>query len=315
MAALKTAARYVFAVSVFSFILYLFDAHDVLATIRGADVTGVVTAVGFALSGQFFAALRLKQLLVLQDVVLSVRKVFLVGLSAIFYGLVIPGGTVAALAVRFIELSKNARVECVAAVLIVDRVIATALLVVVGAMAVALDQTEPLWAGITVAGILFGAGIFAVGRRSSIRVIERLEKVATNESFNRLHRFGARIGRAFVKYSRAGGGEVLMVLVTSLLGHLCGSLAYYAIGRGMGLDISFLSICWIRSGMILSAMVPVSVAGLGLREVAAIGLLVPLGFGEAQAVGFSVLVFFATIVSTGLIGGLGELIRATGKGI
>ncbi len=313
MPTVKTAARYVFSVSVFTLILYLFDANDVLAIMAGADVASIVIAVGFALGAQFFSAIRLKLLLVLQDITLSLRKVFFVGLSAIFYGLVIPGGAVAAFAVRFVQLSRDARVEPVAAALVVDRIIATVFLVVIGTMAIALDQAEPLWAGVIVAGTIFGAGIFAFGRRSSMWVIDRLNNVASNESSSRLHRFGVRISRAFLNYSTAGGGEVLIILATSLLAHLCGCLAYYAIATGMGLDISFLSICWIRSGMILSTMIPVSVAGLGLREIAALALLVPLGFDEAQAVGFSILIFLATPVIIGLIGGFGELLRATDR--
>ncbi len=313
MPAVKTAARYVFSVSVITLILYQFDANDVLATIAGADVASFVIAVGFALSAQFFSATRLKQLLVLQNIMLSLRKVFFVGLSAIFYGLVIPGGTVAAFAVRFVQLSRDVRVESVAAALVVDRVIATVFLIVIGTMAIALDQREPLWAGVIVAGTIFAAGIFAFGRKSSMWVIDRLDNVVSNESSSRMHRFGVRIGRAFLNYSIAGGGEILIVLATSLLAHLCGCLAYYAIATGVGLDISFLSICWIRSGMILSTMIPVSVAGLGLREIAAIGLLVPLGFGEAQAVGFAILIFLATPVIIGLIGGFGELLRAIGQ--
>ena len=61
--------------------------------------------------------------------------------------------------------------------------------------------------------------------------------------------------------------------------------------------------------MILSTMIPVSVAGLGLREVAAIALLLPLGTGEAQAVGFSILIFLVTPFTVGLIGGAAELYR------
>ena len=63
--------------------------------------------------------------------------------------------------------------------------------------------------------------------------------------------------------------------------------------------------------MILFTMIPVSVAGLGLREVAANVLLVPLGAGEAQAAGFSILVFLVTPVILGLIGGAAELYPVT----
>jgi len=309
--AVKTAGRYVFSVSVFTLILYLFDANDVLATIAGVDVTSVVIAVGFALGAQCFAATRLKRLLVLQDIMLSLWRVFFMGLSAIFYGLVIPGGTVAAFAVRFVQLSRDARIESVAAALIADRAIATVFLVVVGAVAIALDQAEPLWAGAVVAGTIMGVALLVLGRRSSMWLIERLDKIANNDSPNPLRRLGLRIGRAFLNYSTARRDQVLTIVAASLLTHLCGCLAYYAIAIGMGLEISFLRICWIRSGMILLAMIPISVAGLGLREIASIGLLVPLGFGKAQAIGFSIVVFLATSVIIGLMGGLVELLRGT----
>ena len=89
---MKAAIRYLFSLSVFTVILYLFNANDVLATLAGTNVTSVVTAVGLSLGAQLFSAARLKQLLVLQGIMLSLRRVLFVGLSAIFYGLMIPGG-------------------------------------------------------------------------------------------------------------------------------------------------------------------------------------------------------------------------------
>ena len=144
-------------------------------------------------------------------------------------------------------------------------------------------------------------------------MIDRLDNIASNESPDKLHKFGIRISRAFLNYSTAGGVQVLIVLATLLMAHLCGCLAYYVIAVGIGLDLPFLSICWIRSGLILSAMIPVSVAGLGVREITAIGLLVPLGFDEAHAVGFSILISLGTSVILGLIGGFFELLVTTGR--
>ena len=313
MPAVRTAARYVFSISVFTLILYLLDASDVLATIAGADIVSVVIAVGFALAAQFSSAVRLRRLLLMQGITLSLRKVFSIGLSAVFFGLVIPGGTLAAFATRFVKLARNARVELVGAALVVDRVIATAFLVILGSMAIALDRAEPTWISVIVVCAITGAAIIALGRRAPSWITGRLGDAAGNESLGRLHRFGARIGRAFLNYSSASGRQVLIILATSLLSHLCGYAAYYVIAIAIGLDISFLSICWIRSGLILSTMIPVSVAGLGAREITAIALLIPLGFSEAQAVGFSMLIFLVTAVIIGLIGGFFELLGAIGR--
>lgn len=313
MTAVKTAARYFFSASVFTIILYLFNANDVLATMADTNIISIVTAVGLSLGAQLFSAIRLKQLLVLQGITLSIRKVLFIGLSAVFFGLIIPGGAVAAFAVRFVQLSRNARIEFVAAALVMDRIIATVFLVVIGAMAIAFDQVESLWVGVIVTGTIISVVFFVFGERSSAWVIDWLDNVTVNESPGRLHRFGMRICKTLLNYSTISGKQVLIVLAASLLAHLFGCLAYYVIAIGMGLELSFLSICWIRSGLILSVMIPVSVAGLGVRELTAVGLLIPLGFDEVQAVGFSILIFLSTSVILGLIGGFFELLGTTGR--
>lgn len=310
---MKVATRYLFSLSVFTVILYLFNANDVLATLAGANITGVVTAVGLSLGAQLFSAVRLKQLLVLQGITLSFRRVLFVGLSAIFYGLMIPGGAVAALALRFVQLSRDARIEFVAAALVVDRVIATVFLFGIGIIAIAFDQVEPVWIGAMVTGTVFVAGFLVFGRRSSAWVIGRIDNAVSHESPGRVRRFGMRISKTLLNYSTIDRKQKLIVLAATLLAHLCGCLAYYAIAVGVGLDLSFLSTCWIRSALILSVMIPVSVAGLGVREVTAIGMLVPLGFNEVQAIGFSLLIFLGTSVMPGLVGGFLELFGATGR--
>lgn len=313
MAALKTAARYLFSLSVFALILFLFDANDVLATIKSADATSISIALGFALFAQFFSAIRLWQLLAIQNIMLTLSKVFLIGLSTVFYGLVIPGGSVAAFAVRFVQLSRNARIEFVAAALFVDRFIATMFLIVIGAVAFAANFASPIWFGIIIIGIILGIGVLAFGHRSFERVILWLENFANSESLRRLHRFGKRISEALLNYMSTSNHQVLIVITVSLVAHLFGCLAYYVIAIGVGLDLPFLSICWIRSVLILSTMIPVSVGGLGVREITAVSLLVPLGFDEALSVGFSILIFISTSVLLGLIGGLIELRGTVGR--
>ena len=107
----------------------------------------------------------------------------------------------------------------------------------------------------------------------------------------------------------AVGSVMIGVSVEWRDAHLSGCLVFFMIAKSMGLHISFVSACWIRSGIILFTMIPLSVAGLGLREVAAVALLVPLGIAEAQAVGFAILVFLVTPVIVGLIGGAAEWYR------
>ena len=310
---LKTAARYAFAVIVLALILYLLDTTDVIATVAGANVASVAVAVGFALATRFFAAMRLRLLLGMQGAMLPLRKVFFIGLSAVFYGLLVPGGTIASFVARVVQFSRQVKVEVIGAALVVDRVVATALLLAIGAVAVAFDRADPLWAGIVLAGVLVCAGIVLFGRGTMEWLRTRLDGLVDDASSGRWRGIAVRTAKAFLIYSTASRGQVLVIFMSSLIAHLCGCLAFYAIAAGIGLDVSFLAMCWIRSGIILSAMLPISVAGLGVREVTAIALLLPLGVAEAQAVGFSILIFLVTPVTIGLIGGLAELAGATSR--
>lgn len=311
MPAVKTAARYIFAIVVFALILYLFDANDVLATLRGANTASVAIGLGLALATHVCAAIRLQHLLVMQDISLRLRQVFFISLSAVFYGLLIPGGTVAAFVARFVQLRRAAGVERIGAALVVDRLFATGGLLVVGAVAVAFDQAELLGTGVIVAGVLLGAGALLFMRPCAAWLNARLDGVETDESSGRWRRLWARIGQASRNYSKASRADVLRLVAASLTAHLFGCLMFYAIAVGLGLELSFLSICWIRSGIILSTMIPVSVAGLGLRELTAIGLLVPLGFAQAQAIAYAILILLVKTVMVGIIGGVGELVGAT----
>ncbi len=308
MFGLKTAGRFAFSVILFTLILYVLDANSVVETMARANIVHLVIAVGCVLCAQCIAAIRLNRLLVLQQITISLWKVFSIGLAAIFYGLVIPGGTVAAFLVRYAHLTRNARGEDVAAALIVDRVAATVFLLIIGGLAFASEMAGMLGVSLLVVGLLSMAGIVFIGRQSFSGLVDTLNAFASqDESSSRLYRIVIRVSRALLSYSTISRNQVLMLFLTSVLSHLFGCLAYFTIAIGIGLDFSFQTSCWVRSGMILSTMVPVTVAGLGLREITAVGLLVPLGIAEVQAVGYSLFIFLVTPVIVGLIGGIAEL--------
>lgn len=304
---LKSIGKYALSLSILAAIFYLIDANDIVAAMATVDPAAMAVAVGLALGSQFFSAIRLHRLAVLQEIVLGFSRVLVIGLSAVFYGLVVPAGTVAAFAVRFIQLSRNARMESVAATLVVDRALATVSLVAIGVLAFALDQSEPWWAAIILAGAVVVAGAVVFGRRVYRSLMNWLEQASDGGVLEKTHGALRRITGAFGKFSGVDRQQLVVVIAATLAAHLCGCLVYIAVAKSLGLDLALLSICWIRSGMILAAMIPLSVAGLGLRELAAIALIVPLGIVEAQAVAFSILVFLVTPFAVGLVGGVVEL--------
>jgi uncharacterized membrane protein YbhN (UPF0104 family) len=99
-----------------------------------------------------------------------------------------------------------------------------------------------------------------------------------------------------------------MFLLSCLI-HIFGIISYYLICVALGLNLSFVSIGWIRSAVILATMIPVSISGIGLREGAMVLLLSIYNIQADDALAFSFIIFSVTVLGIGIIGGIFEATR------
>ena len=99
------------------------------------------------------------------------------------------------------------------------------------------------------------------------------------------------------------------VLLLSVLTHGLGIAAYALVASALDLDLALATVAWTRSAAVLIAIVPISVAGLGVREGVLVVLLAPYGIAAADALTYSLLAFGTTILAVGLLGGVLEALR------
>lgn len=106
--------------------------------------------------------------------------------------------------------------------------------------------------------------------------------------------------QAFTRVFRSSGGmtEVLLTLMVSTV-LMAASLV--ACARSVGVDLGFWDGLIVMQGILLAALVPISIGGWGVREGALILLFAPLGIGADQAVAISVL-FGLALTAIGLAG-------------
>ena len=95
----------------------------------------------------------------------------------------------------------------------------------------------------------------------------------------------------------------LLVLLLAVFGHACAVSALYVMGLSMGLNINFTDMLVIVPAVILIAMLPISIAGWGLREAAMINGLALIGASQSGALALSVL-FGLLLIAVGLPGGI-----------
>jgi uncharacterized membrane protein YbhN (UPF0104 family) len=104
----------------------------------------------------------------------------------------------------------------------------------------------------------------------------------------------------------------LLLIGIGILGYLVGFASYIIIARSTGIAISIFDLGWIRSVILLAALLPFSFAGgVGIREVSLVVLLSLYNVDAEIALAFSILLFIRNIVLS-LTGGLlelGEILR------
>jgi hypothetical protein len=91
------------------------------------------------------------------------------------------------------------------------------------------------------------------------------------------------------------------ILGLSLLSYVFFVASAYVVADAMDLGIGFAGIAWVRSAVFLLTLVPVSVGGLGVREVSTVAFLGLYGVPEHEAFAFA-LVMLAVQLMIGLVG-------------
>jgi uncharacterized membrane protein YbhN (UPF0104 family) len=118
---------------------------------------------------------------------------------------------------------------------------------------------------------------------------------------DRMHPGLARARRSLVL-----GRRFLLSLVYSLVGHCLSGVSVYILARSLGVDLPLSLSIGITGVVILISMIPISLAGWGMREASFLTLLGPLGVSSQDAVLIGILFGLVVLVSA-LPGGLSLL--------
>ena len=295
-----------------SLLIYIFRkvpfaaVYDAIYTAKG-----VFVGLGFLISlvVQSTIAERLRRLSVVQGIAISIRKTLEINLTALFYGLFLPGGSLTGIAIRLQMLSgAERRFAKAGMILLLDRVLATISLCATGIIFLLLDKTNAsnhlIWPMI----LLSCALLYIIGLLSTQAPLPGPGIVG--KILNWIARDKLDTLKAALQSSRNISRRTLfLALSLSFLAHCFGICVYYLLMKALGLDVRLITTAWIRSAIILAAMIPFSVSGLGFREGAAYILLARHGISADESIAFSLLIFTTTILGPALIGGLCEIYR------
>lgn len=299
-------------VSVFILVLLFrkIPLTELTVVLSNARLFPILITFLVALLLQLAIAYRLKLLTDAQGLPLSILTIFEINLATLFYGLFLVGGNLTAIIIRVYKLSsKHKQFTSIVVALFFDRIVATVTLCLAGILFWILEQPPlsklVLWFMLFSLGLLVIPLLLLFADFSFFPVLAVLKK-----NIGRLRRgkFSSlwTAGQQLCSLPRE---KLAQVFALSFFVHTLGIVSYYVLAGSLNLELSFLTIGWIRSMTILVTMIPISISGLGLREGAMLVLLQDYGVGNEQALAFSLLVFLSTVFAVGMVGGLFEARR------
>jgi hypothetical protein len=295
------------AVGILYYMLNRFLLTEVVSSIGSVKLNYVVTACIMSFLIQVIISKRLQVIAVQQGIGISVSRALDINLTAVFYGLFLPGKSLTGNAIRYYKLSNPDKkwAEALASILF-DRVVATISLCTIGILFWIFDfRPSSVFVGLgmtTLLVCLFIATVLILDMERLVLLHKCLEKIDLPFLSDWLDRFLSSLRM----YRGLGSISLVSALALSILAQLLVVFIYCLLARSLDINTSIFTLGWISSAVVLATMIPVSISGFGIREGALFLLLKPYGVVGEDVLALSFLVFGVTLLLVGTIGGVLE---------
>ncbi len=246
------------------------------------------------------------------DMHFSVYAIFRIQMIATFYSLVLPGDLLAG-GVSWYKLSRPGRKYVEAgALLIFFRLVQISCLVFIGLIVALWDPQigSPEFRTLIIIGLLSIIIMWILFFSNQvIRIFDFIvSRVNWDSSFlTSLYDNVEKLLNTILRFRTLGINRLIFVFGLSLIAQSLGLVYFFSLARAVDIQLPFFVIGWISTFVTIIQMIPISIAGLGIREASYAVLLNDYGISPEQAISFSITIF-AVFVIVGLLGGIFELI-------
>ena len=288
------------AITIAAYLFQKVSVAKVGALIGQADFAWVSAAFVLGLLEQVAVAIRLQIITDAYAMSLSTFEVFDANLATRFYGLFLPGGTVTATAIRLFKLvRRNNKYGSAVVAIALDRWMTTLVMVGLG-----------LFFGFLVRNPMRSRWFLIMAITSATMALPFIGLITLRSRRARRQKFVASnlksdyLPSIADSLSRIPASNWVLIVSWSMLAHMIGTAQYVALAQSVNVGLGMATAGWVRSVVLLVALIPISISGLGIRDGVVLLLLPAYGVLPESAVAFSLLVFAVSHVALGLIGGV-----------
>ncbi len=302
-----TGIRAAISVTLLAFLLANVDIGQVLVPLSTASVPWLALALASALAAWVINTAKWSVLLAALERRLSYFYLLALNFVGMFYSMVLPG-QIGGEVVKGIRLARYGVAPSDAALSIAaDRLTGLIGLALLGVAGVLLAETVPA----SQAMLILASGVVATA--GALLLLGRLRSPSparANEAGEPTVQGRIRSGMeaAWTTWAAYARSPALlgMVILQAVTFQALVTLSNYLVARSVGVEISIVALAWIVSAVSLVHLLPISLAGLGVREGAYVMLLQQYGVPPAEGLALSLAVFLV-ILAQALLGGALEL--------
>lgn len=288
-----------FAMVSIALLLQFAPVSNIVAVLGAVSLPWLVTGVALQFTVRFSATFRMQVVARNQGIDLTRTQLYWILLASQFYSVFLPGVLGGGAAwIKYVQ--HGAGQAAAVAVVVLNRAIRIGTTIALGFCAWLLDRFPqgPLVAIllVPVAACLVLAVAFPPRRSGQAAVV-----ASRNPVVRHLRDFGGR----FLRLLALPRSDKLVILAGTCTEVLLAAAASWCLAVAVGAEIAFLSAVWVHAALMVVLLMPITVAGLGLREASLVGFGGLLGIEAPQAMAWSLTILFGTLL-VAAAGGLGE---------
>ena len=298
----RLGVKVLISLALLGFLLNSTDLHALGALFRSLRLPIFLASFLLYIIAQFLSILRWRCLLRAEKIDLSMWRLTLLYFEGMFFNLMLPtliGGDVVR-GYQVFHLTK--RHEASLASILVERLSGYVALVMIACIALIFAYQhlhDPVVVWLTAASAAGIVGIVAglLSDRLQTIFFKLLSSVGLGRFHDTIHRLYEAIQR-YWKHRQA----LLVAVGLSLVLQVFAIFIFYLISRSLNLSVPLLYFFLFVPLISVVSMLPISVAGLGIREGSAVYFFAKVGLDSAGALSISLLWFAVIALSSGLGG-------------
>jgi len=290
------------SLALLAFLFSRTDLQAIWALFRSLRLPLLLSSVALYLVAQIVSTLRWRCLLQAEQINLSTWRLFLLYLEGMFFNLMLPtviGGDI----VRGYQIFRlTQQKESSLASILVERLSGYVALIMIACIALILGSShlhDPVTVWLTVASAAGIIGIIAGLLNDQLQILffRLLNRTGLGRFNEALQRFHGALQR-YWKHRRA----LLQAVGLSLILQSLVIMIFYLISRSLNLSVPLRYFFLFVPLISVVSMLPISVAGLGVRESSSVYFFAKVGLDSAGALSLSLLWFAVTACCSGLGG-------------